>query len=207
MLPINISTSSLRYRKSDCEGIWGNLSLSAKRHLKFMSNFLSHKNKHLEGSGAAESQLTTKHPRSTSLKLILFHFIITVCKSWQLPGQAQLSKMGLECPWRSLKLNVVLSRWFNSINILKYGSDSSFIEQLLHPIYCPPSKNWIRLLRKITKHLFSINCRIWVINYYCWAISAGVMLQSRILWIRGLFKSLTTGMSNYKDDDCLSKHH
>lgn len=80
-LSINISTSALPYRESDCEGIWGNLSLSAKRHLKFMSNFLSHKNKHLEGSSAAESQLTTKHPRSTSLNLILLHFIITVCKS------------------------------------------------------------------------------------------------------------------------------
>lgn len=63
-LSINISTSSLLHRKSDCEGIWGNLSLSAKRLLKFMSNFLSHKHKHLEGSSAAESQLTTKHPRS-----------------------------------------------------------------------------------------------------------------------------------------------
>lgn len=80
-LSINISTSSLLYRKSDCEGIWGNLSLSAKRHLKFMSNFLSHKHKHLEGSSAAESQLTTKHPRSTSYYLILLHFIITVRKS------------------------------------------------------------------------------------------------------------------------------
>lgn len=26
------------------------------------------------------------------------------------------------------------------------------------------------------------------------------------LWVGRLFKSLTTGMSNYKTDDCLSKH-
>lgn len=89
------------------EGIWGNLSLSVKRHLKFMSNFLSQKNKHLEGSSAAQSQLTTKHPRSTSLKLILFHFIITVCKinhdnyqdrhSWVRWGWNAMEKLETKC--------------------------------------------------------------------------------------------------------------